>query len=225
MTLASSVPTSNAATSSHRYATDEEIVKAVERLRRTFNSGVTRSLEWRLRELKQLERMISDNEDEIQEALQADLGKCRFESFVTETGFSIGDIQYALKHLKRWMKPRRVKASLAVQPASAKIHSDPLGVVLNHCTMELPVSAGGRAIGGRHCWRQLRNREAKRSSARDLRPGRKACTQVPGPGSHCGDRRGRARDHHAAGAALRSRILHGQWACRSDRHGGGSQNT
>ena len=142
---------------SSRHASDEEIVALVQRMRSTFESGVTRSAEWRMRELKQLERLISDNEAEITEALHADLGKCHFEAFIGETGFMLGDVKHAIKNVRRWMKPKRVKAPLTVQPAKAVVHSEPLGVVLIIAPWNYPfqlalsplvgaISAGNTAI-------------------------------------------------------------------------------
>ncbi len=113
-----------------RFASDEEIARRVAALRKTFDSGATRSLEWRKRELRQLERLVVDNEAELLEALHADLGKCRFEGFTAEIGHLLGEIHYALKNLDRWAKPKKVKAPLTVQPAKARIYSEPLGVVL-----------------------------------------------------------------------------------------------
>jgi aldehyde dehydrogenase (NAD+) len=130
MSLASPIESTPSKSSSDRSASDQEIVSIVTRLRKTFESGVTRSLEWRLRELKQIERMITDNEPEILDALNADLGKSRFEGFMTETGFVLTDLRYMRKHLTKWVKPKKVKAPLPVQPASAKVYSEPLGEVL-----------------------------------------------------------------------------------------------
>ncbi|MEZ4225762.1 MAG: aldehyde dehydrogenase family protein [Polyangiaceae bacterium] len=129
MTLSSHVETPRT-TTTKRLATDEDIVKTVERLRETFDSGATRPLDWRERELRQLERLITDNEAEILEALHSDLGKCRFEGVVSETGYTLGEIRHTLKQLRNWAKPRRAKVPLAIQPAKASIISEPLGLVL-----------------------------------------------------------------------------------------------
>jgi acyl-CoA reductase-like NAD-dependent aldehyde dehydrogenase len=43
---------------------------------------------------------------------------------------SIADINYALKHIKFWVKPKKVAAGIEQFPASAKIYPKPLGVVL-----------------------------------------------------------------------------------------------
>ncbi len=129
MTLSSHVETARQ-TTTKRLASDEDIVATVERVRDTFDSGATRPLDWRERELRQLERLITDNEAELLEALHSDLGKCRFEGVVGETGFVLNEIRHTIKHLRGWAKPKRVKAPLAIHPAKAMILTEPLGVVL-----------------------------------------------------------------------------------------------
>lgn len=129
MTLSSHVEPARQ-TTTKRFASDEEIVAAVERVRDTFDSGATRALDWRERELRQLERMLVDNEPDLLEALHSDLGRCRFEGVVAETGFLVNDIRHTLKHLRGWAKPKRVKVPLAIHPAKAAIHPEPLGVAL-----------------------------------------------------------------------------------------------
>lgn len=130
MTLATPTAETRSAPTAGRTVTDEQIVETVQRLRRAYESGVTRPLEWRLAQLRQLLRLLEENEDALLEALRDDLGKCQFEGFIGEIGFLAGEIKYTLKHLKSWLKPQRVKAPLPVQPAKARIHSEPLGVVL-----------------------------------------------------------------------------------------------
>jgi aldehyde dehydrogenase (NAD+) len=126
MTLAT--PTTESRPTSGR--TKEPIAETVARLRRAYESGITRSVDWREGQLRQLLRLIDENGDAIEEALREDLGKCRFESFVGETGFVKAELKYALKHLRRWVKPEKAKTPLPVQPGKARIHSEPLGVIL-----------------------------------------------------------------------------------------------
>ncbi|MEP6627984.1 MAG: aldehyde dehydrogenase family protein, partial [Ginsengibacter sp.] len=75
----------------------------------------------------------------ISDALFADLGKSKEESWATETGLLLGEIKYAVKHLRRWMKPKRVSTGLVTFPSSAKIYRDPLGVVLIISPWNYPV--------------------------------------------------------------------------------------
>jgi aldehyde dehydrogenase (NAD+) len=109
---------------------DEPIAETVARLRRAFDSGITRPVDWREGQLRQLLRLIGENGDAIDEALREDLGKSRFESFIGETGFVRAELQHALKNLRRWSKPRKAKVPLPAQPGKARVLSEPLGVVL-----------------------------------------------------------------------------------------------
>ncbi len=109
---------------------DAQIVATVERLRRAYDAGVTRPLAWRMQQLRQMGAMLRDNEDAMLKALASDLGKPTFEAWGGETSFLAADLKYVMKRLPRWVKPKKVKAPLPVQPASARVYSEPLGVVL-----------------------------------------------------------------------------------------------
>lgn len=102
----------------------------VQALRESFKTGLTRSLAWRREQLLSLKRMLVDNRELIEDALLDDLGKPPIESHVTEVGFLLGEISHTVRHLKAWVKPRSVAVPLTVQPASASIQPEPLGVVL-----------------------------------------------------------------------------------------------
>lgn len=123
-------PRARAVPASEAGMSDEKIVATVARLRQAFDAGVTRPLAWRLQQLRQFAVMLEDNEDAFHQALGSDLGKPEFEAFVTETSFVMAELKYVMKRLPRWLKPKRVKSALVVQPSSAKIYREPLGVVL-----------------------------------------------------------------------------------------------
>jgi aldehyde dehydrogenase (NAD+) len=99
-------------------------------LRHFFDTGATRSYEWRRQQLQKMQQLILDNEKEIQTALYADLKKSPEEAYGSETGLVLSEIRYMLKHLARWMRPRRVRTNLVNWPSSSTIYRDPLGVVL-----------------------------------------------------------------------------------------------
>jgi aldehyde dehydrogenase (NAD+) len=98
--------------------------------RRFFESGATRPYTWRREQLQRLYDLVAANETAIQQALYADLKKGREEAYATETGLVLTEIRYMLKHLRKWMRPRRVRTNLLNLPASSTIYPDPLGVVL-----------------------------------------------------------------------------------------------
>jgi aldehyde dehydrogenase (NAD+) len=99
-------------------------------LRRSFESGRTRDVEWRLEQLRRMQAMLAENEERFVEALRADLGKPRFEAWASETGFLALEVRHAIRHLRSWMRPARVWTPLVHQPGSSRVHREPLGVVL-----------------------------------------------------------------------------------------------
>lgn len=120
----------------------------VTELRHTFRTGKTRSEAWRQSQLEALKNLLDENQETIIDALVADLGKPRFEAFTTEVAFVRSEVEHALKHLHKWMKPTRVKSSLVVQPATSKIYYDPLGVALVIGTWNYPIQLSlGPVVG------------------------------------------------------------------------------
>lgn len=120
-----------------------------------FESGITRSYQFRKEQLLKLKETIKSNEKLISEALYKDLHKPELESYGTEIGFVYEEINFTLKHLKKWMKPERVSSPLVVQPASSKIYRDPLGVILIiapwNYPFQLMISPLVGAIAGGNC--------------------------------------------------------------------------
>lgn len=99
-------------------------------LRTTFNSRVTRPLEWRREQLRQMDRMLAENEAEFSEALKADLGKPTLEGWTTDIAFSRSEIKLLEKNLERWTGDDKVRLPMTVQPGSGRIVQEPLGVAL-----------------------------------------------------------------------------------------------
>ncbi len=96
--------------------------------REFFATGKTKDVEWRIEQLKRLKQAIVDDQEAIVNAVKADLGRPDFEAYFEIA--AISEINYALKHLKSWVKPKKVATSIDQFPASAKIYPEPLGVVL-----------------------------------------------------------------------------------------------
>ncbi len=99
-------------------------------VRHGFGQGVTRSEQWRRRQLLGLRRMLTEREAEFERALFDDLGKSGIESQLTEIGFVVGEVDAALAQLPQWIKRRRVATPLALQPATSYVVPEPLGVAL-----------------------------------------------------------------------------------------------
>ncbi|KAJ7945133.1 Aldehyde dehydrogenase [Quillaja saponaria] len=110
----------------------------VEELRNNFDSGKTRSYEWRVSQLKSIAKMLEEKEKDIIDALYKDLGKPGQEAFISEVSMSKSSCNEALGELNQWMMPEKVKTSITTYPSSAEIVSEPLGVVLVISTWNFP---------------------------------------------------------------------------------------
>ena len=102
----------------------------VRTLRAAFDSDLTRDLAWRQDQLAALERMMVENEAPIAEALKADLGKPFGEASTAEIDFVRKEAAHARKHLRRWSRPQRTAAPIAIQPGKSFIEAAPYGVTL-----------------------------------------------------------------------------------------------
>jgi aldehyde dehydrogenase (NAD+) len=84
----------------------------------------------RVQKLGLLKKVILKYESEITQALRSDLGKSAFETYATEIGFILEEINYTLKNLSSWAKVKKVKTPLTLFPGKSFIHPEPYGVVL-----------------------------------------------------------------------------------------------
>jgi aldehyde dehydrogenase (NAD+) len=104
------------------------IAALVRQQREFFRTEQTKAISFRLEQLAKLKQAIVDRQEAILEAAKADLGRPAFEAYFEIA--TISEINLALKNLKNWVKPQRVKSPIDQFPASAWIQPDPLGVVL-----------------------------------------------------------------------------------------------
>lgn len=95
-----------------------------------FKSGETLSLEFRRIALLKLKGAIISNEEEIIDALKKDLGKPLLETYTSEIGFILLEINTMLKNMKNWLKPKRVKSSILDFPAKSYVIKEPYGTSL-----------------------------------------------------------------------------------------------
>jgi len=95
-----------------------------------FATGKTKDYNFRIGQLQQLAKIIQENENLIFDAIHQDLRKPATEAFTSEILGVLSEIKYVLKHLKTWMKPKKVATPLTFFPSSSFIYSEPLGVAL-----------------------------------------------------------------------------------------------
>lgn len=105
-------------------------INQLQAMRNYFNSGVTRPYAFRKEQLKKLRAAVLQHEAALHEALHTDLKKSPEESWVTETGFLLSEINATLKNFKKWMQPELVKTNLVNLPSKSFVMKEPLGTVL-----------------------------------------------------------------------------------------------
>ena len=115
----------------------EAIPPLVAGLRATFDSGKTRSLEWRKAQLEALIRFAQENDAALIDALRADMGKPELEARVADVGQISIEAKLALKNLKKWTRPESA-GSIPLMGKSFVVR-DPLGVVLIIAPWNYPV--------------------------------------------------------------------------------------
>ena len=81
-------------------------------------------------DLLRLRAALSHRLDEMADAIAADFGhRSKDESRIADGMTVLNDIDHLLRHLRGWMRPRRVGVGWRFWPARAEIRPEPLGVV------------------------------------------------------------------------------------------------
>lgn len=95
-----------------------------------FQSQETKSLNFRIEQLKKLKHVLKDNEQRLHDAIYKDFKRSAFENQLTELTLIYHEINFAIKNLYRWAKKERVGTDILNFPAKSYIIKEPLGVTL-----------------------------------------------------------------------------------------------
>ncbi|MCI8589604.1 MAG: aldehyde dehydrogenase [Clostridiales bacterium] len=109
---------------------EQEIARIITAQRQFFNKGITRTVDYRKKSLKRLQRTIVQYEREIFNALYADLGKGDYEAYMCEVALVLSEISFMLKHVNGLAKDQRVKTPLAHMASRSFVRPSPYGAVL-----------------------------------------------------------------------------------------------
>ena len=77
----------------------ESYTMLIENLRKNFKSGITKSKEYRLAQLKNLMKMYEEGESELIAALKEDLGKPTAEAMMYEVDFNKNFVKHTIAAL------------------------------------------------------------------------------------------------------------------------------
>ncbi|MCP4598224.1 coniferyl aldehyde dehydrogenase [Neptuniibacter sp.] len=99
-------------------------------MRAAYNAHPAPTYAERVTVLKALKASVIEHEQAIYDALKQDYGyRSEFDTLIADVLPSVAGINYALKNLKKWMKPSKRHSGLMLFPSSVKVHYQPLGVV------------------------------------------------------------------------------------------------
>ncbi len=107
-----------------------EIRTMMKNQRAFFNSGQTKDIAFRVKQLKILKHAIEENEGKILQALHEDLRKAPYEAYLTEVGIVLDEIGHMIKKVQKWARPKRVGTPIYHFPASSYIYPEPYGISL-----------------------------------------------------------------------------------------------
>lgn len=96
-----------------------------------FNTDATKTYEWRIDQLDRLSRMLSENQDDLREAVGKDF-KTSFAEQVFEVAAVLGTIEFTISQLRKWMEPTEapIPKFLAETGHKGVIYREPYGVTL-----------------------------------------------------------------------------------------------
>nr|WP_124728750.1 aldehyde dehydrogenase [Staphylospora marina] len=102
----------------------------VQTQREYFHSGATKDIRFRLESLRKLRDAVKRYEPDIFTALKKDLNKPEAEAYVTEIGLVLEELNHAIRHVKRWSRPKRVGRPRFLFGSRSRIYPEPHGVSL-----------------------------------------------------------------------------------------------
>jgi len=96
-----------------------------------FFTHKTKDPEFRLEQLKILRKAILKYEDRLYEAFWKDLRKSKFETYETEIGLVLEEINRHIRKLHSWAKPLKVPTNQLLHfPSGSRIWKEPYGLVM-----------------------------------------------------------------------------------------------
>ena len=107
----------------------EQVQPAFEKLKATFKSGKTKTIEWRKKMIGKFMQGLDEMKAEFGVSLKEDLGRDPFMTEVAENTLLREGAKHELLHLEEWMADEPIPTEMLMMPAESVIRYEPLGVV------------------------------------------------------------------------------------------------
>ena len=108
---------------------DKFYLENILKLKNTVLSGQTEDINWRIKQINTVSKLLDENKREIIQSIFIDLGKSKIEG-LSEILLIKEEISLIKKKLNSWMRPKRIETPFYLYPSSSKIVYEPLGCVL-----------------------------------------------------------------------------------------------
>ena len=102
----------------------------IESQKHFFDGNATKSVSFRITQLRKLKSVLNRYEPELTDAIFRDFQKGGFNSYLTEFTGLYKELNAAIRNLKRWTKVKRVGTNLMNIPGGCYVMPEPLGVCL-----------------------------------------------------------------------------------------------
>ena len=110
--------------------TASELEDVFRRQKNAFNAMTPPSHKERSEALRELLFIVLRNRGTFANALRADFGsRSADETRIADINGSVSSLKYAIRNLKRWMRPERRRTSIWFMPGGNRVHYQPRGVV------------------------------------------------------------------------------------------------
>lgn len=113
-----------------RFMEEAKIQSLINKQRIFFSTNKTLDISYRIESLIRLRNAIHKYETQINSALKADLGKSFFESYMCEVGLVLSELNYMIKHIKKFASDIPVKTPLSQFHSRSFQKPSPYGTVL-----------------------------------------------------------------------------------------------
>ena len=107
-----------------------DIPEIIHQQKKYFQSQHTKNISFRKKTLQKLRSEIIKREADISKALYKDFKKSEFESYSTETGIVLAELDLIIKNIGSWAQPETVMPTMLNFPSWSKIYKEPYGCVL-----------------------------------------------------------------------------------------------
>jgi len=115
---------------SHDHTHSHNISQIINAQHSFFQYQPTKDIAFRLKALKKFKRLIINHQQDIIHALKQDLNKSELDTYTTEIGFLIQEINHIVKNLKNWAAPKKLRTAITHLGSKSYVYSEPYGVVL-----------------------------------------------------------------------------------------------